>query len=591
LYNALYYACFVDETLALASAIKAGAEKVAGITRERYVNRLIWLRALSRFHIMMTRDDRQKTSFIRINNVLQNLRLDSADGTLRKQPYCIVLCGFPGCGKTATAIKIAETLIRSRHGKFYSTDVVTLNETDEFQSEYRTNHKVVIFDDVAADREKASSINPWRKIIDFVNNIRKTALNPNLELKGNVYIEPELIILTTNRAANNTFGISLHMKCTDAITRRFSEVLYLHNNYVDCTPMERYESSYPKSVGYVARNDDTYDEQRKYFAGDPISIEEKIAKMKIAFNEKMDEQEEFIQSINDRFEKSPLSENPILSFYHDVIRPLWFTKLNLPHDLEIQLPWYERLVRKFCVAQGKPIFMSQSIHSSQLLLEDSNVRDVHHNPTVETSTNIQNKPRFEFTTKTLRYPLCGFDCNPPRDDCFMLEFLQTIPPKVQLVLREWRNDCGVGDFVFHYKGKDGIPQFMVTEIKHNRFEIACAQSRKYGHEFWRLLNIQYKGPKKVAAVSITGDDYQVINIAGIGTKEISKMTNLIHNWHKRFQNRCKAEKQEEISTQLHTLVGLEPISEVFEMKTSEFGDITYYSNGNFIMPLTLTSCN
>jgi flagellar biosynthesis GTPase FlhF len=162
LYNALYYACFVDETLALASAIKAGAEKVAGITRERYVNRLIWLRALSRFHIMMTRDDRQKTSFIRINNVLQNLRLDSADGTLRKQPYCIVLCGFPGCGKTATAIKIAETLIKSRHGKFYSTDVVTLNETDEFQSEYRTNHKVVIFDDVAADREKASSINPWR---------------------------------------------------------------------------------------------------------------------------------------------------------------------------------------------------------------------------------------------------------------------------------------------------------------------------------------------------------------------------------------------------------------------------------------------
>jgi hypothetical protein len=48
-------------------------------------------------------------------------------------------------------------------------------------------------------------LDPYRKIIDFINNIRKTSLNPNLEMKGKVFIEPDLVIVTTNRALNDDY--------------------------------------------------------------------------------------------------------------------------------------------------------------------------------------------------------------------------------------------------------------------------------------------------------------------------------------------------------------------------------------------------
>lgn len=648
MYNALYYACFIEETLALASAIKAGAEKVAGITRERYVHRLVWLRAVTRLHIATKQDDRQKLSFVRINNVLQNLRLDSADGTLRKQPYCIVLCGFPGCGKTGTAIKIAEALMKSRHGKFYSTDVVTLNETDEFQSEYRTNHKVVIFDDVAADREKPSTVNPWRKIIDFVNNIRKTALNPNLELKGNVYIEPELIIITTNRTPSHHFGISLHMKCTDAITRRFSEVLFLHSDYHSCTPMSRSRPNGLQTLPATGMltSEDTFDGQSSYTHDKQMSIYQKIEEMTISFNQKMDEQEEFISNVNDLFQSQPRNENAIVSFYHDMIRPYWFKKLNLPVELENQLPWYSRLIRKVCVNTGKQILIAQAgevdrvaiamesrVDPRQYYLNqyfnvehfyvlspamrgsakycpvpggfdgfrpillpghatvyhqnlpflftyeelydefnrrvsvavdnlpfdhdddempeliDEKVRCALADPTIETSMICQPcTKRMAFTSENMTFPLNGFRCNPPRDDCFMTEFLETQPPSITLVLREWVSDCGIGDFVFLYLGRDMIPQFIVMEVKQHRFEIACAQSRKYGNELLRLLNIMYKGQKKVLAVAATGDDFQLTNIFGMDAAGMRSANTFYTRWHENFVNRCKAGKHPEVQS-------------------------------------------
>lgn len=356
IYNSLYYACFVEETLSLASAVKAGADKVAGITRERYMDRLIWLRALSRFHIMEKQDDKQKISFIRISNVLENLRLDSSNGTIRKQPYCIILSGPPGCGKTGTAMKIAAHLIRAQYGKFYPTDIVTLNETDEFQSEYRTNHKVVIFDDMSAEVSGPQVVNPWRKVIDFVNNIRKTALNPNLELKGNVYIEPELVIITTNRNARTNFSIPMYMACPDAIIRRFSQVIILQPDFKNCeiVPVVRQGKNSDTRMHHSNLHLQSTDNNRT------LLIEEFIEETKIDFLRHQQEQQKFVSQINSIYDYPNKTNNPIQAFISDVVKPYWFTKYKLSTCLERELTWYQRLGRLFCFEKDKPLFSVQS---------------------------------------------------------------------------------------------------------------------------------------------------------------------------------------------------------------------------------------
>lgn len=666
MYNALYYACFIEETLALASAIKAGAEGVAGITRERYVNRLVWLRALSRFHIFTKQDDRQKLTFVRISNVLENLRLDSADGTIRKQPFCIILTGPPGCGKTGTAMKAAAQFLRARHGSFYPTDIVTLNETDEFQSEYRTNHKVVIFDDVGAENPARPGLNPWRKVIDYVNNIRKTALNPNLELKGNVYIEPELVIITTNLKVRSDFGLYPYMVCIEAILRRFTYAVSLDPDYIHCrlhTP-ERGNGD----LGRAYTSGLTYSQSD----GVRMTITDFLDQATIDFVNHHDQQQEFVDNINTIFDEPRTTSGPFGAFFSDVIRPYWFTKYRLSPDLEKRLAWYEKLGRFFCLENGEDLLEAQSGEEELSVVLDPEGqiltgRDIHlrtnfncvayyilraslhplgeYCPTkhgfisdtvirvlpehfhlyenvrcngrlpfyyskeeLETEAERQlqafrdlipnpvyqeeeeseethlrgleissipapslqddcetfslssedsimrvpNQPKcrgfsrkstnFSYSDSNLSFPMRGFLCHPAKDDHGMSALLETQPLSQQLVLREWVSEAGDGDFVFYHKGKDDVPTFLVVEIKSHGIEVARAQARKYGNEFLRQLNLRYIGQKRVMAIGMTPDTYELIHIFGADTRSRELANTAFGNWYHNFTKALRCAK-------------------------------------------------
>lgn len=370
-YLSIYYACYIEETLSLASAVRAGAVRVAGISRERYLQRLTWLKEATRFSILFRRDDRQKSSFVRISNTLENLKLDCSNGRIRPQPFCVILGGPPGCGKTGTAMKLAAAFMKERYGTFKAGDVVTLNETDEYQSEYRTNHRVVIFDDVGAERPTAEGTNnPWRKIIDFVNNVRKTALNPNVELKGNVYIEPELVIVTTNLPPG--LGTSSWMSCPEAIFRRISLMLYIspydkvveiHMNrrkqievgtggslstglYPDYS--KRNMEQWLRSLGNTHPNPSKIGEEPK-FPLNFLPLEDQIPSYVRRFQDHMIQQEAYVERMNSLLEDESVSKTPFQCFIEDQIYPLLPQKLALPPKIEARLPWYQRLYRKFCI--------------------------------------------------------------------------------------------------------------------------------------------------------------------------------------------------------------------------------------------------
>lgn len=292
----LYYACFVEEILAVAPAVKAGAYATARYTKDQYLKTLDITKTLLWSWSVISRDERVKTAYSRVASTEASLKLDSSDGSLRKQPFCIMLEGFPGTGKTGTALNLASVCMKALHGEFRKEDVVILNESDEFQSEFRTSHRVVIFDDIAAENPNNSTINPWRKVIDFVNNIRKTALNPNVDLKGNVYIEPDLVILTTNMSYNETspYGAHAWLNCPRALQRRISLVVELLPGFERC-------NIHRESMVVDGSTTRCYG-QTTTFKKEEISLEQLYLEVRGKFLTHHKEQEEFVNRMNQCFD-------------------------------------------------------------------------------------------------------------------------------------------------------------------------------------------------------------------------------------------------------------------------------------------------
>lgn len=372
--------CIVEELLAKLPAIRVGSG-VAGITRQQYVDRLTWIKELLRQSSIVNWRDRQ--NFARVSQALEVLKLEDSNGSIRKQPYCVVLTGFPGCGKSRYALEIATACLRERYGNAYAGDIVTLNETDEFQSEYRTNHKVVIFDDLGAEVIKSNSPNPWRKVLDFVNNVRKTSLNPNVEMKGNVFIEPDLVIITTN--LKRELSVSSFMAASGAIYRRIQKYIKLEDGYEKAR----------LHIFHKAEKSDVrvYDNIGVNIAASELSPEisrkDLLKEITTDFQRHLEKQSDFVAETNgllDIVESKTLFQ----SFYSDIILPMLFTKIPLDAYMEAQLPWYHRLGRKFCVENKQMAVCQNSIVSlddSEILMSQSGVE--YEDLSTETKNQVQ----------------------------------------------------------------------------------------------------------------------------------------------------------------------------------------------------------
>jgi hypothetical protein len=188
--------------------------------------------------------------------------------------------------------------MKDRYGGFKASDMVTLNETDEYQSEFRTCHKVVLFDDIGASRYGLNDTsNPWRKVIDFVNNIKKTALNPNVEMKGKVYIEPDVVILTTNLDMTQTGSIAMYIPALEAIYRRFNCVFKVlsHTHVVEA----RFEKAEQKITPGVESHS-----IHGIVAVETEARAQAIERMRVDFREHMEDQTRFVDHFNSYFDSS-----------------------------------------------------------------------------------------------------------------------------------------------------------------------------------------------------------------------------------------------------------------------------------------------
>lgn len=135
--------------------------------------------------------------FLDLKNLATHRTLAQRE-SIRMRPYAILAFGGSGVMKSSLTPAIARYILEVNGFDSAQRSVISINEFDKFQSEYRTYHNAVVFDDLCNGKPDQTEGNPVSKVIQFINNMPTSALNPNVDMKGNVMIEPKIVFGTTN---------------------------------------------------------------------------------------------------------------------------------------------------------------------------------------------------------------------------------------------------------------------------------------------------------------------------------------------------------------------------------------------------------
>lgn len=133
-----------------------------------------------------------------LSKVRTNLIMCQKNSCIREKPFGVLIHGGSAVGKSMVNSIVLKVLLSANKFNSAKEHVITLNDSDKFQSEYRAHHTAVTMDDFGNTKAEHYDASPTNKIIDFLNNVPKAALNPNVELKGNVMIQPKIVSVTTN---------------------------------------------------------------------------------------------------------------------------------------------------------------------------------------------------------------------------------------------------------------------------------------------------------------------------------------------------------------------------------------------------------
>lgn len=142
--------------------------------------------------------------------------------SMREKPFAVLICGPSSVGKTSVNNYVLKTVLSANGFPSSKEHCVVLNDADKFQSELKSSHTGVTFDDYGNNKVEFYEKAPTMALIDFINNVPKAALKADLNSKGNVMIMPKVVTVTTNVKSL----LAHHFSNEPAsILRRFNAVL------------------------------------------------------------------------------------------------------------------------------------------------------------------------------------------------------------------------------------------------------------------------------------------------------------------------------------------------------------------------------
>lgn len=223
-------ACEVDdeyvEILKMWDLVHAGnLTKIMGKTEAEFVNRLETLTSRLKtmkesLHGFDKRLVMQKIERLAlIINDYTTLKISSG---IREAPFAVELYGDSGQGKTSLGDIIVSAMLAEMDYPQGLEYRAIINPDEKYQSTWFTNKTVAIFDDIANTKAQFSEGSPLRLLIDFCNNQTAVAAKADIQDKGKCFIEPKLVLATTNK---KNLDAGVFSNCPYSIQRRMDVII------------------------------------------------------------------------------------------------------------------------------------------------------------------------------------------------------------------------------------------------------------------------------------------------------------------------------------------------------------------------------
>lgn len=209
-----------------------------GLQRADYIKRIVDAKAEITMLKKTNTDKMIDRTLVQLYCKLEKLHTRTAMVTLSSQlkycPFGYLIAGPAGIGKSSVTSHMVKAFMswkKQKQGWKPEGDekdyVVTVNTADKFQSEVFSHHIVGLLDDFMNKKPEkvAPGENAHDLLIRIVNNVPCVALKPDVESKGAVPINFELVGLTTN--VDHLYA-SLFVNDTYSILRRVQFVVYPH---------------------------------------------------------------------------------------------------------------------------------------------------------------------------------------------------------------------------------------------------------------------------------------------------------------------------------------------------------------------------
>lgn len=139
----------------------------------------------------------------------------------RFAPFGISINGESSIGKSDIATLTMKTALGAMGFSTAQEGLITLNETDKYESTYTSDVMGVFIDDANNANSKFVEKSPTQKYIQFFNNVAAQAVKAELNEKGCVFINFKCGVLTTN---TKTLGAQNYSNYPVAVLRRFFHV-------------------------------------------------------------------------------------------------------------------------------------------------------------------------------------------------------------------------------------------------------------------------------------------------------------------------------------------------------------------------------
>lgn len=225
--DTLYRTCIDVVNLNITGQMKLAKEKY-GVIDEASILMMLTntsiaiqtMKAQCRDDAMMTRE--YNLRLIRLDKLSTDMQAFWHESALRTKPFAVLIRGGSSVGKSVISNLICHVISKANglpEGKEYWC---TINGNDKYQSDFRSQHICVMFDDMGNTKPEKCEGNPLFVLIQFINNMHCSALSPEADKKGKMDIRCRIVVVTTN---TDQLHASLFSVNPASIMRRFDAVL------------------------------------------------------------------------------------------------------------------------------------------------------------------------------------------------------------------------------------------------------------------------------------------------------------------------------------------------------------------------------